>query len=224
MFKRKATRRPYRRRTYRKRARTTARIPRSMPAVKNNLVSITRQYVATPISTTYALGWSYWNYTFPLSALQGYTEFTNLFGKYRINAVKLTFMPFFSGNDYAQAANSTVYAENPRVHYIVDTSGTSASQVDTEAEMLEFANVRTVRNPTKSFSIYIRNPCVHLGTASGVTIVGGAPKAKQWIDTANYNIVHHGCSIGMVIPGGASTGAWKFQVVIKYYMQFKEAQ
>lgn len=196
-------------------------------AVRSNLVSITRQYVGTEFTATYAQGWQYSNLTFTLGALQNYTEFTNLFGKYRINAVKVTFLPSYSGNDIAQvqanASAAGTWGLLPRVHYLTDTSGLVSSQIDSESEFLEYSSARTVRDPTKPFSIYIRKPAVHLGTANITSIVGGAPK-NVWIDTANYNIVHHGAAVGMIVPGGSSAGSWKFQVIVKFYMQFKEAQ
>lgn len=224
VFKRKANRSVYRRR---KRARTTMRPAKVTRQVRSNLMSCVRSYVATPFVATYAQGWQYSNYTFTLAGLQNYTEFTNLFGKYRINAIKITFMPSYSGNDLAQvqanASASGTWGLMPRVHTIVDTSGLATAQIDSEADMMENNKCRSIASPNRPFSIYIKKPCVHLGTANVTTIVGGAPK-NMWIDTANHNVVHHGAAIGMIIPNGSSAGSWTYQVVVKYYMQFKEAQ
>lgn len=190
-------------------------------------MSCVRSYVAQNVSATVAGGWTYVNYTFTLSGLQNYTEFTNLFGKYRINGIKITFLPNYSGVEAGQmvynAADLKSWFVQPRVHTIIDTSGVATAQIDSESDMMEFNKVRTIKNPTRPFSIYIPKPCVHLGTANVTTIVGGAPK-NMWIDTANYNVVHHGAAIGLVLPAGASTGGFGYQVVVKYYMQFKDAQ
>lgn len=220
-MKRKAMRRPYRRRTYRKKARTTM-----TKAVKTNLMSCVRSYVAIPFTSTYpGSGWTYVNYTFSLGGVPGYTEFVNLFDQYRINAVKLTFLPQFTGNDFEDAvannASSVPWIQNPRVHYCIDRSGIQTGTINSESKMLEYSSARTVKRPFEPFSIYVKSPSVHLGTATGVIIVGGAPKSKQWIDTDNYGIVHHGCAIGMQIPGGATNTTYGYEVMIKLYMQFK---
>lgn len=220
VMKRKASRPLYRK----KKRLAVRKVPRGL---KSNVMSCTRSYVAQPFASTVAGGWAYFNYTFTLSGLQNYTEFTNLFGKYRINAIKLTFQPNYTGIDEPQAqANAGATGSwniLPRVHTIVDTSGLNTAQIDSESDMMEFSKCRTIRYPNRPFSIYIRKPCVHLGTANVTTIVGGAPK-NMWIDTANYNVVHHGAAVGMIVPAGSSTGGWSYQVIVKYYMQFKEAQ
>lgn len=220
-MKRKATRRPYRRRTYRKRARMTM-----TKSVKSNMMSCVRSYVATTFSSTYpGSGWTYSNYTFSLSSLPGFTEFTNLFDQYRICAAKMTFMPQFTGNDFEGATDNIagvrLWAYNPRVHYVIDRSGIQTGTINAENTMLQYNSARTVKRPWEPFSIYVKYPAVHLGTASGITVVGGAPKTKQWIDTDNYNIVHHGCAVGMVIPGGATNTTISYEVIVKLYMQFK---
>lgn len=169
--------------------------------------------------------WSSWNYAFRLSDLPDYSQFTNLFDRYRINAVKLLFIPAYNSieenqGNLNQASSLNYLSVQPRVYTIIDKNGDATTS--TENTMLENGNVRIIREPCKSFTVYCKNPCVQLaGEASGV-IVSGISKARQWCDTTNYNMAHYGISWGGIAYNGtSSTVAQAYNIVATYYLQFK---
>lgn len=205
----------------RTRRRTTRRLRLTRGVTRSNLVSITRR-VVFPEFTLPNNTWYTTSYAFSLAQLPSYTDFTNLFEQYRINAVKLQFMPTFDSADlnFNPAGTGSVWTRIPRMYTIIDRDGNP--QLSTENAMIQYGNVRQITSPLKPFSVYIKAPCVQVATANNVTLVGGAPKGKQWIDCDNYNIGHWGCALGG-IAGGTTSGQIIYQVVATFYMQFKNA-
>lgn len=197
---------------------------RSTRAKKDNFVSIKRTVTFTDQQVSNS--WSCAGYAFTLAMLPSYTEFTQLFEQYRIMAIKLKFLPCFSQNDQEQSnANSAAtapWAVNPRMYVAIDKDG--QANTGSESAIQQYGGCRVISEPLKAFSVYIKNPCVQLGTANAITIVGGAAKARQWIDTDNYNVQHYGCAVGGVIPFTSAGYAFRYYVVATYYMQFKGAQ
>lgn len=193
-----------RRKTYR---------PSARRAIKSNLVSIKRKVTFTQISLN---TWQSQQYAFTLAALPSYTEFTNLFEQYRINAVKLTFIPY---TDSIEGNTTSANLFVPRVYTIIDKDGSPL--LSSETAMQQYNDARLIRDPCKAFSIYVRKPCVQFGTANALTVVGGAPKPSPWLDCDNHSVQHWGCGIGGVVPNAA--GNFNYSVVATYYMQFKNA-
>lgn len=204
-----------RRRTTRKPARRTRRrlatVRPSRWMTRNNLVSIKRKVTLPDVSFNI---WQSQAYAPLLSQLPSYTEFTNLFEQYRINAVKFDFIPKSTS---FEANTSAAVATMPRLYTIIDKDGNA--QTSSEVAMQQYGNSRLIRDPSKPFSIYIKRPCVQFGTANTITIVGGAPKPSPWLDCDNFSVQHWGCAIGGIMPTG--TGSVSFSVVATYYMQFK---
>ena len=145
----------YRRRL--KRARLAA--PRRMLGItRSNLVSIKRTRRVADF--TVGMSWNSQAYVFTLASLQNYTEFTNLFEQYRINAIKLTFIPQVNGCDAEQqasnAAGGVAYNSNPIVYTIIDKDGSATTS--TEDAMLQYGNARIIRGAYKPWTIYIKGP------------------------------------------------------------------
>jgi len=179
---------------------------------RSNLVSVTRKVTLTPVAFS---TWQSQSYAFTLGVLPNYTEFTNLFEQYRINAIKLMFIPAFNGVEGNTSA--TVLAQ-PRLYTIIDKDGNA--QTSSETDMQQYGNARLIREPSKSFTIYIKKPSVQMGTANALTIVGGAPRSSPWLDCDNYQVQHWGCAIGGIMPF-TTAGSATYSVVATYYMQFK---
>lgn len=221
-YKRKRSYGGSRRRVKRRMPMRTTRVPRAVRT--SNLVSIKRSYKVADYQINYASGFVATPFYFTLNTLPNYTEFTNLFEVYRINAIKLTFLPIATGNDLPSITGNTatgaVWALTPRVYYTIDKDGNPPS---TENGFLERSNMKIVRRPFSGWQIYIRNPCVQSAVANSVTLVGGSPKSRQWIDCDNYGVAHWGCAVGGQIPSGSTTSAMTWQVIATYYMQFKGA-
>lgn len=214
--------------SYRSRkARRTMRKPRMSKAVVNSsLVSIKRRYFVGNWQPTVSAGWNSTNYSFRLNNIPSYTEFTALFEQYKINAVKLTFIPEFMGqldqnNAFISAANPGSYVATPRVYTLIDKDGDP--QISTENAMLENGAVRLITNPHKAFSIYVKKPCAQFEVATSLGFSGAAPKPSPWLDCDNYGVNHFGVGLGAYVTGSI-TSLITYRVVATYYMQFKIAK
>lgn len=200
-------------------------VPRKV--IKNNLVYIKRKFFITPnINFTVASGWGTSIFNFSLGNIPDASQYTNVFEQYRINAVKLTFIPLLANGDtdwnQALAVSGTQYLGSPRVYSLIDKDGVQFSTISTEQKMLEFSGVRHIRQPLKTFSVYISKPCVQQEMQSTIGFAAASPKPSPWIDCENYGIIHNSCVIGCAAVG-SSTAALQYQVLATYYMQFKGA-
>lgn len=201
-------------RAYRKKRLT---VPR---AVRQNLVSVKRTFNLGTIGHTVATGWAAYPYTFALADLPNASEFTTLFDAYKLNAVKLTFTPFYDSNDSVAQVGATV-TWLPRVYTCLDRNGIASGALATEDLMCNYANLRAIRKPQEPFSIYINAPGVETGVLAGSSNLNAATKYKTWIDCVADSVTHNGCAIGWVTGGSASGVGWYYHVRATYYLQFK---
>lgn len=220
----------YKRRTYKRPKRTTRRkytrkmkIPRAV--VRTNLTSIKRRYYVGAWAATVATGWNSTNYSFRLNNIPSYTEFTALFEQYKINAVKLTFIPQWEGgldqNNAYIAAATVPYVQTPRMYVLIDKDGDP--QISTENLMLENSDTRVITNPHKAFSVYVRKPCAQYEVSTSLGFSAASPKPSPWLDCDNYGVNHYGVGIGCQLDGSV-TASMYYRVVATYYMQFKGAK
>lgn len=218
-YKRKSARAPARKRKYARRA----PIPR---AVRSQQLSCVRRQFLENFTVSRALGWTNTVFTFRLSDLPNYGEFTSLFEEFRINAVRLQFLPQGTSIDTPQnsanyaAGNSWMY--RPRIYTLVDKDGDS--NTSTEANMLQCGAARLVPNSVSPFSIYIKNPAIALETQTSLGFSAAVSKSRQWIDTKNYGVNHFGCAVGGLIPDGSASMSYQYGVVATYYLQFRGTQ
>lgn len=150
---------------------------------------------------------------------------TALFEQYKINAVKLTFIPQWEGgldqNNAYIAAATVPFIETPRVYTLIDKDGDP--QINTEDRMLENGLSRVITNPHKAFHIYVRKPCVQFEVGTSLGFSGAAPKPSPWLDCDNHGVNHFGCAIGAYL-NGSITASMNYRVIATYYMQFKLAK
>lgn len=219
-FRRKYARRAkrsYQKKSYRK------LLKKTMYNMRQNVVSVKRSFVTAPFTVNSS--WSGAQFSFTLAALPNYSEFTSLFEQYRINGIKLTFIPSADSLDINQQQQNSSTAINwttiPRLYTAIDRDGNG--QYASENAILQYGNHKIIRNPMRPFSIYVKHPCVQVGTANLVTLVGGAPKSKQWLDCDNYSVQHWGCVVGGIVPYQGGTVNMAYQVIATYYLQFKNA-
>lgn len=211
--------------TKRRRRQPLALVRRTKRAayLRGNVCSFKRTFYAG--TQNFNNVWSSGALTFNLASLPNYSDIVGMFEYYRINAIKITFIPVWSqveANQQLANASSTVPSiVAPRVYTLIDTDGDY--QLSTEAAFLENSAIRIVREPTKSFSIYFR-PKVQTGAASSLSIAGAIAKGKQWIDCANPNINHFGAVVGGVTPFATSGYTFNYQKVVTFYMQAKGVQ
>lgn len=194
------------------------------PVLRNNLVSATRmQTIGTVLTLSASAGWTTYPFTFQLANLPAYTEFSNLFDQYRVNAVKLTFLPSVDGNDAGNVLNMTNWCYQPRIYTLIDRNGINSGAINTEALLQENTKARLIRNPLKPFSIYIKSPGVELGVGAvaGTSNLNAATAYNRWIDTSANTVSHYGAAVGGIVPNGTTNASILYTCVAKYYLQFK---
>lgn len=210
-----------RKRTYRK-----PRIARQLRiASSTNFLNVVRKVNLGPITHLVSSGWVAYPYTFKATDLPNYSEYQALFDYYKINAVKLTFIPYFTDADIQAQGTTNPYAAQPRLYTIIDRNGIAGGTIANEDRMLEYANARLVKNPLKPFSIYVKRPAVEVAV-EGVVAGGAAASTSlnmrsRWLDTGVGNTPHFGCAVGWIQPGTIGTLSMTYHVVATYYLQFK---
>lgn len=214
-------RRDYKKRTYAMMKRGPQKAPASYKF--NNNVFIKRTIVIGTANTTVAAGWTSFPYTFTASSIPTWANLASNFDSYRINAIKMTFTPFWDGNDTQNQFGANTIAL-PRVYTLIDRNGITAGSLAFEDQFIESAKAVQQTKPQEAFSIYLRRP----GVEGSVDIGGGfANNAKTnwspWLDTSNPLVVHNGAALGMIIPGGAAAAGWSYHVTCTFYLQFRNA-
>lgn len=149
-------------------------------------------------------------------ALPNYTEFTNLYDCYRILGVKVNFIPRHIDTNtpsYASGNGSAL------LWYSIDTNdGAVPSSLQTLAEY----NTSKCRYMYKPFSIFLTPKSVNQVYESAITNAYEA-KGKRWIDTGDPDVPHYGIKLG-VPASTASTGFFKMDVTVTYYIQCKQSK
>lgn len=193
--------------------------------VRSNICSFKRSFYAGTLNINNVWNSSTAPQTFNLASLPNYSDIVGMFEYYRINAIKITFIPVWSeveANQQLANASATVPSiVAPRMYTCIDTDGDY--QVSTEAAFLENSNVKIIRDPTKTFSVYYR-PKVQTGAATSLAIAGAIAKGKQWIDCANPNINQYGAIVAGITPFATSGYTFNYQKVVTFYMQCKGVQ
>lgn len=188
--------------------------------IKMNTMFCKRHVHLGTVGTTVAGGWQAFPYVFSLNQLPAFSEFVSLFDAYKINAVKLTFTPFWDSNDMNQ--NGPVYTINPRVYTVVDRNGFPAGSIASEALFHEQSKCRLITKPMEPFSIFIKAPGLEIPGSTGGGFTGiGVNFSRKWIDTSVPAMNYNGAAIGITIPAGSPTAGFYYNVVATYYLQFK---
>lgn len=159
------------------------------------------------------------HFHFKLSDLSNYTDFTELFEKYRISGVKLKFVPA-TGNSSDVNSTNTYNAMKPLAVAIKTSAVTVTGEQETFDELMEHQDVK-LRNGYKPFSIYIKNPKMY-APASNVTNV---LEVNNWISTRNpgtvannADIPHWGLSYSF-LSDGTNDHFTSYYVFATFYIQ-----
>lgn len=151
--------------------------------------------------------------TFKLTDLPNYTEFTNLFDRYRINAVKLTIVPLVTSNDVNPA---TTLFTLPNVHTAIDYNDNS--NPGSMNELMQYSNYRCTR-ANKVHSRYFK-PSVLQSNYETAVATAYTPAWKRWLTCDDPVTPHYCLKYGLDTPNGNIDLA--FRVYAKYYFQCKD--
>lgn len=157
-------------------------------------------------------------FQFNMSALPNFSEFSNLFDRYKITGVKLRVM--FLANSI-EIGSPTQYSI-PIMHHCIDID--DANPPTTETEILQKNNIKTKRLD-RHFNVYLRPKCT-MEVFNSVTTTGYAVGNSTWIDMASAAIPHYGWK-AWVANGQASPSTQvlgRLKIYATYYIALKDPQ
>lgn len=162
--------------------------------------------------------------TFRLGSVPGYSEFTSLFQKYRINKVKLTF------NMYASPAQGSPY---PTLYICKNLEPTNTTSLPTVASMEQQSGVSMFqfsdehRVFTKSVYPYIATRTLTSASAASDVVEFTDRRRSMWIDCndvsagAGTGTVHHGFRWLLDAHGTFPVDEYAIQITAEYSLEFK---
>lgn len=202
---RRRTRRPLRRRPRRMLRRM--RMTRKRSLRQSKVHNFKRTYIVEGIQLTtanYKQG-----YVFKLSDLSNYTEFTNLFDQYRINAVKFQIVPGFNGTD---AITQTSLLS---IHSAIDHNDvTDPVNVSDLMQYDTYRRTRATRGHKRYFKTNLLTP---ISDSGGDTTTWG-----KWVSTENPGAEYYGLKLFIDRPYFVNeSNAINFEVYATLYFQCK---
>lgn len=149
---------------------------------------------------------------FKLSDLGSYTEFTNLFDKFRICGVKVEFVPKFTGNDMNPGST---FPGAPNIHTIIDYN--ESTNPGNLAEMLQYSNYKRTRGHLTHKRFF--KPAVLVANYESAVATAYSSKWKVWLDSADASTAHFGLKYLIDITPNV---AHQFRRYVKFYIQCKD--
>jgi len=203
----------YRRRSLRKRvSRRPARRTRINKRVSGKVFNCTRMMALTALAGNAGYAPYLAANAFQLDDLPNYTEFTSLFGYYRINAVKVTVSQRIDIGGLLGTA-----AKYPRFYHANDYDDASAPATLNALRELQGCK-ELVLGSGKQYSFWVK-PAVQVPVyTTGLGAFGYLPKWKQWISTNNPDTTLYGFKWGL--DDFTNTGL-SFNIEYRFYMSFK---
>jgi len=182
--------------------------PMSAPR-RDRAVTFRRTYSLTILSAN--TGVTANGFTFALSNLPNYTEFTSLFDQYRILQASVSFLPYSNSSQ-----SGTVNSSFP---------GIIGSAVDYDDASLPAQTDLQQYESYKRNSCYVEfvrtiKPRLAIATYNGSTFTGYANKYAQWIDANSPGVPHYG--LKTVITGStytASTPIYEVEVQLTFQVR-----
>lgn len=204
-------RRPLRKRTYRRRARTrTSRAAKTVNVKKDihYFKRFTYKSTITGDVSRVAKG----ALTFKLDDVPGLSDFTSLFDYYKITGVQLKFTTYLDPN--SQAAGNAYY---PKMYSTIDLDDDSAPLSSDDLRQRQSCKIRWLA-PNRSYNFFLRPRYLKNVYISGVAN-GYELGRNQWLDLSNTNVPHYGFKY--VIENLNPDLSQAVQVEACYYLAFR---
>ena len=177
--------------------------------VNRNLHKFKRTSFAASIVLDATQAQNIQNISFKLSQLPQVTDITQLCDQYRIDGIKVTWIPGMNfttslgiGDDYS---NSLLIG--------CKCNDYDSSNIATLDGIRQYANSRLF-NPAKPHSWFIKPSVLVPLYQTGATYAYG-PRWKQWIDCNNADVPHYGMAIGVAAKPALSDGI-RLNVTLEY--------
>lgn len=153
---------------------------------------------------------------FRLDSASNYTEFTNLFDRYKIVGVK--YRIYYHCNDAPVSGLQVL----PLVHYTVDTDDASAPTALVDIQDKGDCKTKILGN-NQYIQVYIRPKIAGSVYRSGVTAAYDVEKAK-WINASYPDVQHFGIKLWFNQVYMASSNNTAFTIEPLYYLACKDTQ
>lgn len=148
-------------------------------------------------------------YSFQLSDVDNYTEFTNLYDQYRIRRIDLQFIPFYTQSTPGAGACSGVIYAAPDFDDISATASAALRQYPACQVFGQTERIQVTVEPRLAVAAY-----------SG-TFTSYANLRDQWIDCNSPSVQHYGFKLAADASGGTANS---FQVIGTYHLEFRSAR
>lgn len=162
-------------------------------------------------------------YSFSLSDVLSYTEFTSLFDQYKITMVEFKIQMISNPNSTMDMNNISGSYNTvnwyPKFWYIRDYDGGGSESLSAIKERVGVKFF--VMRPNKEYTIKIR-PKVLVQTYKTLTSTGYAPK-PMFLDCADTTVPHYGLNAVIDCLGlnPADTTGFRFRTEYKFHLSFK---
>lgn len=148
-----------------------------------------------------------------MSLLPGISDFTTLYDQYRINKVKLSFVPEYSS---LGPVDQTAAYPMPNLHTAIDLDDSAFTGPLTE--LMQYPGYKRTRGNATHSRYW--TPSVSTEVFRSAVTTSYAPKTRQWLDFAVADVPHYGLKY-FVDPGPASGTQWTWQVYLTIYFTCK---
>ena len=151
-------------------------------------------------------------FSFKLSDLPQYTDFTALFDQYKITGVKLDFIPFADNVSWEVASNGAAVAA-PGGPLMIATDYDDVTLPASASEMLSRQNVKVI--PVgRRHQMFLRPKYNDVANSAAVVPSSG------FIDCDTATAPHYGVKCWMAAPNVSNT-SFTYQVWATYYVKLK---
>ena len=231
-YKRKRVSRPFRRRLRRSRR----RIVRARRPIRSNNTHMFKRVVELAPKVSANPTGSYnntsWAFVGALNDLPNVSEFVSLYDQYRINKIKYTVIPNWSGLDGGSipvgnaggGANFYWPLGQPNIHSVIDHD--DANVLTNVTDLMQYSTYRRTVG-SRQHSRYF-TPCVNTQLYASATTGGSTPagiKYKEWIDLTARDVPHFGLKF-LMDPGPIADNGTQFgstnafcRVYVTYYFE-----
>lgn len=164
--------------------------------------------------------WTSRTFTFRLSDLVNYTELTNLFDLYKLEKVKLHFLPRYNNTNAPFVSNGDASnATNTMLWNINSEDGTQ--RLFSESDAFQSMNAK-MRVSNKPFSIWCK-PKFQVEASTALAIAAAKP-TTGFLDCDNFGVVHYGHEIAGYNMGAAAGQLSEWKCYATYYLALKDVK
>lgn len=200
-YRRRYRRRTSRKRSYRRRFRRSYRYSR-----KGTKVFLFKRFCSLgTVAADSALD-QFFPFSFELNNVPGFTEFTQLYDFYKINGIKISFIPTQTVSNSLSTVNS---AQNTRFFSVIDYNDDA-----TVSSLNDLRQYKTCKW-TSAFKTHTRY--IHKPKHSIASYV----QSRQWCSTSVPNTEWYGLKVGIEAMGSTVSTSMNYRVEAKYYLSFK---